>query len=370
MSINHRIGEYKLKKSVTTSYAPTFPTMTAGIAFSKSFKAPNVTNILMFLVKSLIETFFTGFAISTGISLLIFPMSSRDVVFMQLAGFVKASQGALKAQTAYMRSLEIKDMFSIPDKKLDMKNDQSGATQSAPPEAAEAAKLKAATRALAGIHGKLHADLTFAKRESAYGKLDAEALDDMFKLFRSILLPMIGMSSMVDIFSTIAEKRGWNLQNGSDSVVDSSSVEPGIVSSKTEEVEQWNEIARMLHQSFNAMTESMIQGLQHASFTLELTKPPKKNTTVLDVEAHGSSKQPGEPGFYTYLASQIDEFYSQRKVTLKAWSEQKGFDLPDNTSSNLPHATPDTSIISQGSMQHKRNHQQLYLILYVSFPLV
>lgn len=295
--------------------------------------------------------------------MLIFPMSSRNVVFMQLAGFVKASQATLKAQTAYMRSLENKDMFSISGKNLDGKVAQSRA----PPESNEAAKLKAATRTLAEIHGKLHADLTFAKRESAYGKLNAKALDEIFRLFRSILLPIIGMGSVVDIFSRIAERRGWSMQKRSNIVLDNSNIDPDSASRKAEEVEQWNEIAKTLHQPFTAMTESMIQGLQHALFTLELAKPRKTNTAHVDVEAQGYSKRPGESGFSAHLASQIDEFYGKRKITLKAWCKQKGIDLPDSTLSDLPLPTSYTSLDGHASTQHKRNHQQLYLILYVSF---
>lgn len=40
------------------------------------------------------------------------------------------------------------------------------------------------------LAGKLHADLPFAKRDIAWGKLDAKELSEMYKLFRNVYVPV------------------------------------------------------------------------------------------------------------------------------------------------------------------------------------
>jgi len=42
--------------------------------------------------------------------------------------------------------------------------------------------------------------MPFGKRENSLGKLDAKDLDEIFTLFRNILIPLIGMSTITDIF--------------------------------------------------------------------------------------------------------------------------------------------------------------------------
>ena len=66
----------------------------------------------MALIKQLLEGFLTAFAISTGVSLFIMPVSSRSVVLKEHAGYIQMIRGTLKAQTAYLQSLETSNMFA------------------------------------------------------------------------------------------------------------------------------------------------------------------------------------------------------------------------------------------------------------------
>jgi hypothetical protein len=56
--------------------------------------------------------------------------------------------------------------------------------------------LKSTVTVLIGIHDKLHGDLLYAKTEIAGGQLDAQDLDKIFVLFRSIMLPLAGLSML------------------------------------------------------------------------------------------------------------------------------------------------------------------------------
>lgn len=63
---------YSIFAIVSMSYGPTFPTMTYCISF----------------MTRLIEAFLTGFALSTGVHFVIFPVSSRMVVFKEITGYL------------------------------------------------------------------------------------------------------------------------------------------------------------------------------------------------------------------------------------------------------------------------------------------
>ena len=340
---------YSIFANVASVYAPNFPTMAAGIAFTKR----------------LLETFFTGFAIATGVSLFVFPVSLRMTFFKQSAGFIAAAQGTLKAQIAYLQTLENKDMFRTPreshqDDKIEKPSKHKKAKVVEPYGSAEARRLKIANGAIGELYGKLHADVTFAKREMAWGKLDASDIDELLRLFQEIVLPMTGLSSAANIFQRIAEHQGWTRRE-----TDSS---PGNEKSRY----QWNEIMRTLHDPFETMTQTMHDGLQHVLYTLELAKLPKdhkankrSNATdaaSIDVEADAGVKRPGDPKYAAYLSQKIDIFVEQRKRTLALMCQQRGVQKDANPFEN---SSQTAFRMNEDPEEHAKNQRQLYLVLYV-----
>ena len=341
---------YSIFANVASVYAPNFPTMAAGIAFTKR----------------LLEAFFTGFAIATGVSLFIFPMSLRTIFFKQSAGFIAAAQGTLKAQIAYLQTLESKDMFRTPtesdqDEKIEKPSKHKRAKAAEPYGSAEARALKAANGALGELYGKLHADVTFAKREMGWGKLDASDIDELLRLFQDIVLPMTGLSSAANIFQRIAEHRGWTRQ-----VTESS---PENEKSRY----QWNEIMRTLHDPFETVTETMHDGLQHVLYTLELAKPPKdhkankkgnaSDAVSADIEADAGLKRPGDPKYAAYLEQKIDKFVEERKKTLALLCQQRGV---KGDASPFENSSQTAFKLNEDPEEHAKNQRQLYLVLYVS----
>lgn len=61
-----------------------------------------------------------------------------------------------------------------------------------PKTSPQAATLKATVEAVAEFHSKFSADMAFAKREVAYGKLDATDLSELQRLLRLIMIPIMG----------------------------------------------------------------------------------------------------------------------------------------------------------------------------------
>ena len=164
-------------------------------------------------------------------------------------------RGVLKAQTAYLQSLETSDMFSTPQAATEESETQNGSKKKAqkarshPAQNSQSKALKDSLAALTGLHGKLYGDMPFAKREVAWGKLDAKDVDQIFVLFRGILIPMIGMSTITDIFERIAERRGWVNVPGS-KFNDIEAWEQCHERDKEEEKQTWNEIMKTLHEPF------------------------------------------------------------------------------------------------------------------------
>ena len=339
--------------------------------------------------KRLLEAFLAGFAIAAGVSLLIFPSTSRKVVFKEMADYIGALRGCLKAQVGYMHSLEHTDMFSPPsgtgdntegDGKEDHRFHRHKAKKQGAEMSPEAKTLKDAIGGLGVLHGKLHGDLHFAKKEIACGKLKADDLSEVFRLFRNIMLPMVGMGTIVDIFERIAEMRGGKTGDAEQTVAgnEEDDLTENGEASKQQEKGQWNEIMKSLHGPFEAMTQAIDEGMEHVLYTLELAKAPEgakrsngstdgtASPADEDVEAKGGAIKPGQTGFVTYLERKIDEFYKQREVTLQTWCKLKGINVPSNIDSGSLQPAPSINVKVEGLIQHRRNQQQLYLILYVS----
>lgn len=350
---------YSIFANVASVYAPSFPNMAAGTSFAKQ----------------LLEVFLTGFAIATGVSLIIFPTTVRMTFFKQSAGFIQLVQGTLKAQIAYFLSLEKADMFARPSEAEREEHPSQKKTRAAKPVLSpETQNLKTAITGLEELQGKIYADLAFAKREMAWGKLDAGDISEMLKAMQGILIPLTGMSSAADIFGRIAEKWGWTEEDAT--------IEPSKKEEAQEHKSQWNEIMKSLHDPFEAVTNKMNAGLQHTLYTLELAKPPKtqkekggrnSKKSIEDVEAEAGIVEPGDPGYGKYLEQNLNEFYEKRKSTLAVYCRQKGIQMDDNATKKIAAMKSKLHLQceAQDDQTHQRNKRQLYLVLYVSdLPLV
>ncbi|KFX90595.1 hypothetical protein V490_06378 [Pseudogymnoascus sp. VKM F-3557] len=340
---------YSIFTNVAFTFGPNFQTMKQGEA----------------LIRQLLIAFLSAFAISTAVSLFVVPVSSRTVVKKEQAGYVQAVRGALKAQTAYLQSLESSDMFAATDAEPDKKKKRAGKkSKSRPAETAEAKALKGAIEALTGLHGKLHGDMAFAKREYAWGKLDAKDLDEIFTLFRDIIIPLVGMSTITDIFERIAERRGW-VEAQQNSFDRAESWEHSDEATKAGEKKVWNEVMKALHEPFAVVVEAMDEGMEHAGLVLEILPKPKKNKGD-DVE-NVAGPRPGDATFARHLHQKVVDFYGKRGEALKAWARENGLSENQFDSKKSMPSGGDISTPNEG--QHRRDQQQLYLILYMEHLL-
>jgi hypothetical protein len=342
---------YAIFANVSSVYAPQMQTMAAAIA----------------LVKQLLKSFLTGLAISTATSLFILPMTSRQVVFKQMAGYIGGLRSALKAHAVYFESLERDDIFGRTETFDDAREKIGKKGKVYSPEA-EA--IRGAVRGITDLHAKLHADLTFAKREIALGKLGPDDLQTIFRHLRQIMIPVVGLSFVVDIFQRLSDYNRWNQPIDPNLAVVPEELRQRVV-------HEWNDIMRAVHDPFAMMIQTIDEGLLHTSYVFKLTKPPKHKGTRKspdgdstegneDVEATAENTAPGESAFTGHFEKKLGEFRSAKRIALQTWAEEKGIKLPPDF---FDHPTSpqmlNTDFLDTSATQKERSRRQLYLFLYV-----
>jgi hypothetical protein len=231
----------------------------------------------------LLSAFYTGFAIATAVSLLIFPLTSRQVVFKTMRGSILALREALAANMTYLKSLEETDMFAA----------QRTNTQGAKPERSpEAEAFKGKVQQLAMLNGKLQADLPFAKREIAIGLLGPDDIQTIFRLMRNMMIPMIGLSCMSDVFELVAERRGWD-RSFSVAGLTIDNAQDEVQKTRIEIVNEWHDLMRSLKEPFGHMTAVIDGGLEHILLVLRLKPKTRAERKQEDLESDGSAPKPG-----------------------------------------------------------------------------
>lgn len=310
-------------------------------------------------VKQLLYSFLTGLALTTGVSLFIFPLSCRKIVTMQMAAYITALRSTLQAYKAYFQRMETVDMFDHPSSK----KERDKRTRSSQQPEAEA--LKKVCASITELHGKLHGDLPFAKRELAYGKLTPDDFEGIFKHLREVMMPIVSLASLVDLFNRQSELNYWNGQS-----VDSSKK---VETQRMKLVEEWNEILQATHESFAEIINAVDQGLEHVLLRLQFVKPPEKERSPeeTDTEARGDLARPGDLSFADYFENQCDVFYHGKSTILRQWIESGGVKLRNNFfEESNPHSDPQLQEINKQRTYVRNCRQgQLYVFFYIVFLL-
>ncbi|KAJ5717356.1 hypothetical protein N7488_003002 [Penicillium malachiteum] len=342
---------YSIFANVSSIYAPQETSMTSAIA----------------LVVKLLKTFLSGLALSSGVSLFIFPMTSRKAVFKMMGSYIGNLRTALSAHAVYFESLEKEDMFGRAET-YDSSQEKWGKKGKVYSPEAEA--IRGAIRGITDLHGKLHGDLTFAKREFALGKLGPDDIQATFRHLRQLMIPVVGLSFVVDIFQRLSDYNRWNepLDPNAEPI-------PDEVRQRT--VRDWNDIMRAVHDPFATMIHTIDEGLLHTSYVFQFTKRPKRVVSAVtadgtneqdgkDVEAEAGDTAPGEKGFAAHYEKKLSEFRGAKRLALQTWAEEKGISLPADF---FDHPSSFESLkgdfFNASASYQDRSRRQLYLFLYM-----
>ncbi|KAJ4372705.1 hypothetical protein N0V86_008069 [Didymella sp. IMI 355093] len=311
-------------------------------------------------IRRLLISFLTGFGIATGVSLFVLPVTCRKVVVKEMTGYLGLLKSAIAAHKDYIHSLEGSDMFGstyVPEAEGDDPVDKDRKPTAKP----EIAAVKQTISGLQQLHGKLTADLAFAKREFAYGKLTPDDFEAMFKHLRSILMPVLGLGSLMDLFERAAEINHWDGEEMSEHDHDL----------REKAVAEWNELFSFVHEPFDHIMQVMDEGLTHIMLKMQFVQPPKKKKgqNQDDTEAKGDAVKPGDQNFAEYMQKQADVFYNAKEPTLRHWVESKGIKLSADYFSCPDQIDDDTLKRLPSITTRKRDQRQLYIVLYIIFLL-
>ncbi|KAH7109407.1 hypothetical protein B0J13DRAFT_579029 [Dactylonectria estremocensis] len=319
-----------------------------------------------FIKEQLLAMLF-GMGLATGVSLFVFPISSRMVVIGEFKGLIGLLSKVVGLQKEYLAVLAEEDMFAIQtrnaeereasrDKKLKVKKVGKKAKDEGMTKEAKAAKcLKETVGAIRVLGGKLYGDMAFAKRDIAWGKLDAKDLGETFTLIRSVMIPIVAMSTLIDIFHRLAERRGWNVDEDTPAE---------IVAETNQEKHVWNDMVKQMHTPFQILAEAIDQGLEHSGICLEILPKPKiskksesSRSDNSDVEARGDEANPGDEGFASLVDKKLRQFYSQKGKIPRTWVRERPLVADEEKLAHLQHLT--------ASDVMQRNQAQLYVSLYM-----
>lgn len=179
-AFNLPVITYSILVNVSMTFGPRFPTVLAARVF----------------VQQLLTAMLAALGLALAVNLLVFPVSSRLVVFKEFTGGIGLLRKLVSLQKAYLASLESNSMFSAPTRtetfmtKGDGELAQEDEEVRLSKEEAAAKALEGAGASMKELMSKMHVDLPFAKRDIAWGKLDAKDLSEMFKLFRNVYIPL------------------------------------------------------------------------------------------------------------------------------------------------------------------------------------
>ena len=319
---------YSIYANIAGTFAPTFASMIAVYIF----------------VRQLTTAFLSGFAIAIVCHFVIFPSSSRDVVQTDVKAYFALLQKVLNAEREYLESMESADT-------LHETIDDDGKTTSRFQKASGG--LKSSIAALSALHAKLQTTVPYAKREFAYGHISAKDIGNLFGKLRQIYLPVLGLSSVADIFQRLVKGRNW--KSAYDGSNENSTVQA--------EVEEWNEIMRALHDPFEHAIRGISGGLEHVSYCLKYAKPVKSEKN--DVERGLATARPGDAEYLQHLEEVSAKFWDRRAEALKVWCMQKNVPFLDYNPETKESV--DMRLTRMFSGDHSR--QQLFLILYMEFLL-
>lgn len=320
------VVQFSIFTIVASVYAPSFPNMTAGKSFARR----------------LLITFLTGHALATGVSLFVLPVTSRGIVNKQMAGIMKLMTATLASHGTYMRSIK-----ATPDNKP------------SPEEREAAKKLKGFTVAVQELFGKIRLELGFARKEFAWGKLNAEQYSEIYDMTRDILQPLMGLSTFLQIMKVSWERRA--------EFSEIPEAAEAMEAMKQLETEEWKAIMDLSREAYEHYQKALFMGLSHISLQLEFEKPPKKATNKSDVEeSAGGVPKPGDMNFSDYLAGELHSYQAERNEVIADWAQHKQILLPPRFwSQQLDKPSlqrQETAIQRQNLNQH-----QLYLVLYLNF---
>jgi hypothetical protein len=295
-------------------------------------------------VRRVLDVYFAGFGLAFAVHFLVLPVSSRTMATLILTEYIHAFKGLVDANAALLVSVPSRQ-WNNASKASSLESDNDADHSDRVQVWPEAERWRKFTDAVTECQIKLQSEMRYIKREVAFGKLAGADFSKLAKLLKNILVPISGLEAVVQINDRIERKAEWNTvrthkDDGGNEMSDRSLTEA--------ELEHWNKLFTKIEPSFRDMCHAMIEGVDYALSTLEVTKKPAfsskedlKKTNTEDGAGHGISKR---------VESAITQFLLEREEPVREWCRLTGLEESRLTNRDA----------------HQRRTSQLYLLLDVS----
>ncbi|CAZ85468.1 unnamed protein product [Tuber melanosporum] len=277
------------------------------------YTMPQAINAVVLMLKC----FFTGYGLAFAVGMIVFPVNCRQIWWKVFAGYLLTSKQLLVEQKNFLRQHET--MGTEEGKK-------------------SAAALAALEKAHADLFTKLSTELPMAKREIALGRYLTSDLQEAYRLVRATLLPLQGMTVILDIFNRAPR-------------MDSEEDEKCPIPRE----EQLPEVMKTLHEPYERIVGMCGEAIEHVLLTMKLKSPPKKPGG--DEEA--PSMEPGEEGFCQTLEEKVQEFYNTRAGDVRTYF----------TPSKAAKTQDTAEGISAEVYMDEKRRSELYLVLFMEYLL-
>ncbi|KAH7139665.1 hypothetical protein B0J13DRAFT_558318 [Dactylonectria estremocensis] len=208
------------------------------VALTRAGNWVTVDQGLAFIVR-LMKTFLIGFAIPTGVSLLILPRTCREGVFKDTRNFVRETNAVLQALTEFVDTASRSSFLTRQKTHVISEDDASSQDDAEMPAEVKFSKARSrlikASDTLNALDAKIQAGLKYSRNEMAWGKLSAADLDEISMLLRAVLLPLSGMSLLPDIVNSFSEPES-RLRSTNDvaNIEDQAPIDHGIIDALSE----------------------------------------------------------------------------------------------------------------------------------------
>lgn len=340
-------------------------------------KYPNMAAGLQY-ISQLLKTFLLGFAISTGVSLLIMPITSRGNFILGVKSYVKGVNEAMDNLSSFIENLHADDEFGEATLMAQMTwqttrsrtRDNKNKNKKPSKHRSKTDALKDSVDNLRGMLGKMTLDLFYAKHEMAWGRLSPDDLKEVISLLRTIQLPIAGMGMLPTIIRKLSttltlSRHASAMSDGSE---DETDIDPDESDSETLEPESLFHFVHPLSSTLDTSSQLVKSGLYHALITLkfmsfkEVAKQNRKDGYPApgDAEASGDSISPGQEGFTEQFEKSLHEFYARRQNVPDTWLSLKAF----NSHIEEPHSSSHNARNSDYS-ELPETRGEFFIILYM-----
>ncbi|KAF7555437.1 hypothetical protein G7Z17_g2149 [Cylindrodendrum hubeiense] len=325
------------------------------VALTRAGNWTTVDDGLVFIVR-LIKTFLIGFAIPTGVSLLILPRTCREGIFKDTRNFVQETNAVLQALTDFVDTASRTSFLTRQKTHLASEDDTSSQDDSEMTSEMRFAKARArltkASDNLNALDAKIQAGLKYSRNELAWGKLSAADLDEISMLLRGVLLPLSGMSLLPDIVNSFTEAEArLHPTDDVEAIEDQAPIDHGIIDALSECLGD---------------TKALVNtGLKYFLLQLELAESgnPKKKSSDSEAgneELFPMGLDPSSPDFVNAFGLKINEM-SATKQNLRA----DAFLVKSSTPASQNVSEDDTSETTQHLDRDIIIQQDFLLVLFL-----